>query len=117
MNVSDSLRDVAGGVELSVFCQPKAALSALVGMHAGSLKVKVPAPALEGRANEALLVLLGDALGVPRSRIRLVSGEQSRRKRVRVEGVNRAAAASALDARLRRTSGNIGHRDLDANEG
>ena len=117
MNVSDSLRDVAGGVELSVFCQPKAARSALVGMHAGSLKVKVRAPALEGRANEALLDLLGDALGVPRGRLRLVSGEQSRRKRVRVEGVDRAAAASALDARLRRASGDIGHLDLDANEG
>src|SRR5437660_134057 len=98
MNVSDSLRDVAGGVELSVFCQPKAARSALVGMHAGSLKVKVRAPALEGRANEALLDLLGDALGVPRGRLRLVSGEQSRRKRVRVEGLDRAAAASAKSA-------------------
>jgi uncharacterized protein (TIGR00251 family) len=100
MDVPDSLREVPGGVELSVLCQPKAARSALVGMHAGSLKVKVRAPALEGRANEALLELLAGALGVPRARLRLVSGEQSRRKRVLVEGLDRAGAARALVARL-----------------
>jgi uncharacterized protein (TIGR00251 family) len=117
MDVSDSLRDVAGGVELSVFCQPGAVRSALVGMHVGSLKVKVRAPALEGRANEALLDLLVDALRVPRGTLRLVSGDQSRRKRIRVEGVDRAAAAAALGARLRSASGENRQHGLDANEG
>ena len=93
-----AVREVPGGVELSVFCQPKAARGALIGMHGGALKAKVKAPAVEGRANRALLDLLAGALGVPRSQLTLVSGQQSRNKRIRVEGVD---AESALGAILR----------------
>ena len=91
-----AVREVPGGVELSVFCQPKAARSALIGMHSGALKAKVKAPAVEGKANRALLDLLAGALGVPRSRLTLVSGEQSRNKRIRVEGVDAESALAAI---------------------
>ncbi|HWD71245.1 MAG TPA: DUF167 domain-containing protein [Actinomycetota bacterium] len=91
-----AVREVPGGVELSVFCQPKAARSALIGMHGGALKAKVKAPPVEGRANRALLDLLSGALGVPRGRVKLVSGEQSRNKRVRVEGVDAESALAAI---------------------
>jgi uncharacterized protein (TIGR00251 family) len=91
-----AMRDVPGGVELSVFCQPKAARSALIGMHGGALKAKVKAPPVEGRANRALLDLLAGALGVPRGRLTLVSGEQSRNKRVRVDGVDAESALAAI---------------------
>ena len=91
-----AVREVPGGVELSVFCQPKAARSALIGMHGGALKAKVKAPPVEGRANRALLDLLAGALGVPRGRLTLVSGEQSRNKRVRVDGVDAESALAAI---------------------
>ena len=91
-----AVRDVPGGVELSVFCQPKAARSALIGMHGGALKAKVKAPPVEGRANRALLDLLAGALSVPRGRVTLVSGEQSRNKRVRVDGVDAESALAAI---------------------
>ena len=91
-----AVQDVPGGVELSVFCQPKAARSALIGMHGGALKAKVRAPPVEGRANRALLDLLAGALGVPRGRLTLVSGEQSRNKRVRVDGVDAESALAAI---------------------
>ena len=96
MDLSGAVRDVPGGVELSVFCQPQAARSALIGMHGGALKAKVKAPAVEGRANRALLDLLAGALGVPRGRLTLVSGEQSRNKRIRVEGVDVESALAAI---------------------
>lgn len=99
-DLSAAVRDVPGGVELSVFCQPKAARSALIGMHGGALKAKVKAPPVEGRANQALLELLAGALAVPRGRLTLVSGEQSRNKRVRVEGVDAATALGAIMAAL-----------------
>ena len=99
-DVSAAVRDIVGGVELSVLCQPRAARSALVGMHGGSLKVKVRAAPVEGRANEALLGLLAEALGVPRARLSLMSGGQSRRKRIRAEGVGRPEVLAALQARL-----------------
>jgi uncharacterized protein (TIGR00251 family) len=99
-DLSAAVREVPGGVELSVFCQPKAARSALIGMHGGALKAKVKAPPVEGRANQALLDLLAGALGVPRGRLTLVSGEQSRNKRVRVEGVDATTALGAIMAAL-----------------
>jgi len=95
-DLRSAVRDVPGGVELSVFCQPKAARSALIGMHGGALKAKVKAPPVEGRANRALLDLLAGALGVPRGRLTLVSGEQSRNKRIRVEGVDVESALAAI---------------------
>ena len=95
-DLSAAVRDVPGGVELSVFCQPKAARSALIGMHGGALKAKVKAPPVEGRANRALLDLLAGALSVPRGRVTLVSGEQSRNKRVRVDGVDAESALAAI---------------------
>src|ERR1700716_1172367 len=65
-DLSAAVRAVPGGVELSVFCQPKAARSALIGMHGGALKAKVRAPPVEGKANQELLDLLARALAVPR---------------------------------------------------
>src|SRR5882672_3239772 len=103
-----AVRDVPGGVELSVFCQPKAARSALIGMQGGALKVKVKAPPVEGKANGALLDLLAGALGVPRGRLTLVSGEQSRNKRVRVEGVDAERMLAAIMAALDPRSGAAG---------
>jgi uncharacterized protein (TIGR00251 family) len=99
-DLSAAVREVPGGVELSVFCQPKAARSALIGMHGGALKAKVKAPPVEGKANQALLDLLAGALGVPRGRLTLVSGEQSRNKRVRVDGVDATTALGAIMAAL-----------------
>jgi uncharacterized protein (TIGR00251 family) len=126
-DLRSAVRDVPGGVELSVFCQPKAARSALVGMHGGALKAKVKAPPVEGRANRALLDLLAGALGVARGRLTLVSGEQSRNKRVRVEGVDAATAIGAIMAALaplsadsrnvRQRGPTIPHDDLDGNGG
>jgi uncharacterized protein (TIGR00251 family) len=102
MDVTSALADVTGGVEVVVFCQPRAARSALVGMHGGALKVKVTAAPVDGRANQALLSLLAATLRVPQSRLQLLSGEGSRRKRIRVEGLDRATVASALEAGLGR---------------
>jgi uncharacterized protein (TIGR00251 family) len=99
-DLSAAVREVPGGVELSVFCQPKAARSALIGMHGGALKAKVKAPPVEGKANQALLDLLAGALGVPRGRLTLVSGEQSRNKRVRVDGVDATTALGAIMAAI-----------------
>ena len=105
LDLSGAVREVPGGVELSVFCQPKAARSALIGMHGGALKAKVKAPPVEGRANRALLDLLAGALGVPRGQLTLVSGEQSRNKRVRVDGVDAKSASAAILAALDPLSG------------
>jgi len=75
-------------VELLVQVQPRASRSRVVGEHGGYLKVQLAAPPVDGAANAALLELLADLLGVPRRQVSLVSGESSRRKRVRAVGVD-----------------------------
>lgn len=60
--------------------QPGAKRSALAGLHGDALKVRVAAAPVEGRANEALVEFLADALGVPRQCVSVVKGATGRRK-------------------------------------
>lgn len=90
------LQPVEGGVELLVQVQPRASRSRVVGEHGGYLKVQLAAPPVDGAANAALLELLADLLGVPRRQVALVSGESSRRKRVRATGVDAPRAEAVI---------------------
>lgn len=90
------LSEVAGGVELAVLVQPRASRSKVVGEHGGLLKIALAAPPVDGAANAALLELVADLLGVPRRQVSLVSGETSRRKRVRALGVDAARAEAVM---------------------
>jgi uncharacterized protein (TIGR00251 family) len=65
------------------------------------LRVAVAAPPVDGKANEAVVRTLAEALGVPRSAVEIVRGEAGRRKTVRVRGITLAtllAAANRTDA-------------------
>ncbi len=72
---------------LEVHVVPNAPRSAVAGWHGGALKVRVHAPAQEGRANEELLAFLAAHLGLPRRAVTLERGTASRRKRVRLAGL------------------------------
>lgn len=67
---------------------------AIKGEHGGALKVKLVAPALEGRANESLRPVMAGRLAVPVSAVRILTGEKSRRKRVSIAGVTREQLAA-----------------------
>lgn len=62
------------------------------GVTDGILRARVAAPAVDGAANQALLRLLADVLGVPRRDVRLVAGASGRTKLVAVDGAVAAAA-------------------------
>lgn len=64
--------------------QPGAARNLIDGLHGQRLRVKVQAPPLEDKANEALLRLMSEAFEVPRQSVSLVLGERSREKTVRI---------------------------------
>lgn len=66
--------------------QPSAGRSQIVGEHDGALKVRVAAPANEGKANAELIRFLARTLGVARGSVELRSGERSRVKTVEVRG-------------------------------
>jgi uncharacterized protein (TIGR00251 family) len=57
----------------------------VAGLHGERLKVRIAAPAVDGRANDALERHLAEALGVPRSAVRVVKGARSRDKSVAVD--------------------------------
>lgn len=76
-----------GAALFSVRVQPRASKDEVVGEMAGALKVRLQAPAVENRANEALLEFLARVLKTPKSAVRILSGERSRTKRVEIRGV------------------------------
>jgi uncharacterized protein (TIGR00251 family) len=67
---------------------PRAARSEVTGWREGVLRVRVTAPPVDGRANEAVVRLLAAALGVPPSRVSVVSGATGRLKLVQVDGLD-----------------------------
>jgi len=78
-----------GAVTFTVRVTPRASRDAIEGEHQGALKVRLTAPPVEDRANEALRRLLSESLSVPMSAVRIVAGKKSRTKRVSVTGATR----------------------------
>lgn len=74
------------GITLSLHVQPGAKRSEIVGLHGDALKIKLAAPPVEGRANEALLKYIAELFDVPLRNVELKQGEQSRRKVVAIAG-------------------------------
>ena len=81
---------------LEIKAVPNAPRTEVVGWLGAALKVKVHAPALEGRANDALCEFLADALHVPRRAVTLLRGDKSRQKVVQVDGLDLAEVKRRL---------------------
>jgi uncharacterized protein len=84
------LHPTADGCTLAVRVHPGARRNAVTGLHDAALKIALTTPPVDGRANEALIAFLADALRLPKSSIVLVTGATSRSKLLRITG--RAAA-------------------------
>lgn len=78
-----------GTVSFVVRVQPRASRDAIAGTMDGALKIRLCAPPVENRANEALIEFLSSVLKTSKSAVRIRSGEQSRSKRVEIFGVTR----------------------------
>lgn len=77
-----------GGASFAVRVTPRAGRDRIDPPKEGVLPVRLAAPPVEGEANAALLRLVAKALGVPPSRVRLLSGSRGRNKRLWVEGLD-----------------------------
>ncbi len=71
---------------LVLHVQPGAKRSEIAGLHGEALKIRLAAPPIEGRANEALLRFIADCFQVPLRNVEIKQGGQSRHKRVQVRG-------------------------------
>ena len=85
-------------VTLRVRLTPRGGRDEVRLLDDGSLAVRVAAPPVEGRANEALRKAVAKALGVAPSRVTLVRGERSREKTLNVEGIDAAGVRARLAA-------------------
>ena len=75
---------------------PRAPRTRVDGTRGGALLIRLAAPPVDGAANDALIAFLATALALPRRNISIGSGEKSRDKRVRIEGLHEAAARARL---------------------
>ena len=86
--------DAAAILDIRVI--PRSPRTRVDGRRGNAILVRLAAPPVEGAANDALIAFLSDALDVPRRDVTLVSGERSRDKRVRIDGVDAATAIARL---------------------
>jgi hypothetical protein len=72
---------------LKVYLQPKSSKNEIVGPYRDGIKIKVTAPPVEGKANEALIRYLSKELGISPSSIEMIKGHHSREKTLKVSGI------------------------------
>jgi uncharacterized protein (TIGR00251 family) len=75
-------------VTLRIHLVPNAKIDKVVGEHGGAIKIKVRAPAVEGKANSALISFLAKRLNLPARTIVLLRGQRSREKVIRIDGLS-----------------------------
>jgi uncharacterized protein len=71
---------------VKVYLQPKASKNEIVGHYRDGIKVKVTAPPIEGKANDALIRFLAKELGISPSSLEIVKGHHSREKILKISG-------------------------------
>lgn len=91
-----AITEHAEGCVLPVRARPGARKTGVLGEQAGALKVAVTAPPEGGRANQALVEVLREALGLKRSQVELLGGATSRDKRFLIRGVTKAELAARV---------------------
>ena len=69
-----------GDLQVTVHVQPGAKTTACAGVHGDALKIRLHAPPVDGKANQALIAWLAKTLDCPQSAIELIRGQASRRK-------------------------------------
>ena len=83
------MREDGDALVLTLHVQPGAKRTQLAGRHGDALKLRLAAPPVEGRANDALRAFLADAFGVPQRKVTIVRGEASRDKIARIDSPTR----------------------------
>jgi uncharacterized protein len=86
-----------GALNFTVRVQPRASRDEISGVWQEGLKIRLTAPPIEDRANEALRRLLAARLKVPLAAVRIVAGERSRSKRIEIRGVTHAMILALAD--------------------
>src|SRR5438270_11292229 len=101
------IQERSDAVILSVRVQTRASTDEVAGEMAGALKVRLQAPPVENRANDALIEFLAQLLKTPKSAVRILSGDRSRTKRIEIRGVTPQQIQALLSKEAEPMSANI----------
>jgi uncharacterized protein len=99
-SASDLVTEDGDAVVVAIHVQPRAGRTAVVGRHGDALKVRVAAPPVDDRANDATIALVAEILDVPAGDVQIASGNRSRLKRVRVNGIDHETAVERVETAL-----------------
>lgn len=98
--MSDWCRPTGDGrLTLTLHIQPGAKKTDVAGLHGDALKIRLAAPPVDGKANEALIKFLAERFRLPKSSITLKSGHTSRRKVLEIIGSSADETSALLDPR------------------
>ncbi|MBR1368105.1 hypothetical protein RJ53_00790 [Methanocalculus chunghsingensis] len=97
---TDAIRKVGSGLHIS--CEVQAGgrenlFPSGYNCWRGTIGITITAPPVDGRANAAIILLIADVMGVPRSSISIVSGHHSNRKVIRIDGLSLSDCIHTLD--------------------
>jgi len=93
-----SIRETAAGAVFRIRVVPRASRSEVAGIQGDALKLRITAPPVEGKANEACIALLAELLDVKKARVAIIAGHGSRTKTVAVEGAKATEIAALIAA-------------------
>lgn len=91
-----AIQEKDGFLIIPVRVVPRAKKNEIVGMEGGTLKVRIAAPPVGGKANEVLVEFLAQALGVRKGQMEIVRGLRARDKTIRVRGLSEKEARKRL---------------------
>ncbi len=90
------IRETVKGLLLPVRAVPRASKNEIQGIHGDALKVRLQAPPVEGKANQALIRFLSEALDISRSQLSIAAGETGRNKSVLITGLSKTELLERL---------------------
>lgn len=100
MSDMEWIKETLKGVLLSVRAVPRASKNEIQGVHGDALKVRLQAPPVEGKANEALIRFLSDALDISRAQLSIASGETGRNKKILISGISKLELIEKVNRNL-----------------
>lgn len=91
------IENLVGRVRLHLWIQPNASKSEVIGPFENSLKIKIKAPPVDGKANKEVIEFLSDLLDVPKKNISILRGDSSRKKCVEIMGLSESEIRARLN--------------------
>lgn len=91
------LTEKGGCIFINIHLQPRASKNEIAGIHGEAIKVRLTSPPVEGAANSHVIEFFSKKLGTQKSKITIVSGEKSRYKTLKIEGLTMAEATARIE--------------------